>query len=100
MHIDVTLSNHKDAFLLNNDIPSGVSFIMPEIIMTKSFDTDTAVTIIVSLATGVPSSLVAAWLYDKLKQGRSSLISINRREIHFSNGKVSEIIEEAINEKH
>ncbi|SRR6266567_2005758 len=99
MEIEVTLSNNRDAFLLNSDIPSGVAFAMPEIVMTKSFGTETAVTIFISLATGVPSSLAAAWLYDKLKQGRSNQISINRREIHFSDRKVTKIIEEAINEK-
>ena len=99
MEIEVILSNNKDAFLLSNDIPSGVSFVMPVIFMTKSFGTETAVAIVISFAAGVPSSLVAAWLYDKLKQGRSSQISIDRREIHFSDGKVTKIIEEAINEK-
>lgn len=94
--VEVTLSNNRDAFVLNNDVPSGVSLKIPEVIMTKSFGTETAITIGISLATGIPSSLVAAWLYDKFKQCRSNQISINRRVINLSDGKVTQIIEESI----
>lgn len=99
MNTEITLSNNKDAFLLTKDIPAGVSFAMPEIIITKGFGADTAVTIAISIASGIPSSLVASWLYDKLKQGRSGKITINRREIHFEDGEITRIIEEAIDIK-
>ncbi len=97
MQIEVNLSNNKDAFLLNNNIPSGVSFNLPTITINKDFSAaDIAVTIVISVATGVPSSLVAAWLYDKFKQCRSDQITINRRVINLSDGKVTQIIEESI----
>ena len=96
MDIEMTFSNNKDALLLNNDIPPGISLIMPKIIITKGFGTETAVTIIISVATGIPSSLIAAWLYDKLKHSRSRQISINRKEIHLSEREITKIIEETI----
>jgi len=100
MNIEVTLSNKKDVFLLNHDTPSGVSFNLPVISSNKDMSAaDIAVTIVINIATGVPASLVAAWLYDKLKQGRSDQISINRRVINLSDGKVTQIIEESINIK-
>ena len=95
--IEVTFSNNRDAFLLNKGIPSGVTLKIPEVVIIKGFDTETAITIGISLATGIPSSLIAAWLYDKFKQCRSDKISINRREINLSDGKVTQIIEESIN---
>ena len=96
MNIEVTLSNNKDAFLFNSGTPSGVAVRLPEIIITKGFDTDTAINITVAIAEGVAGSLVAAWLYDKFKQCRSDQITINRRVINLSDGKVTQIIEETI----
>lgn len=94
--IEVTFSNNRDAFVINDDVPSGVTLKIPEVIMMKSKGTEIAITIGISLATGIPSSLVAAWLYDKFKQCRSNQISINRRVINLSDGKVTQIIEESI----
>jgi hypothetical protein len=94
--IEVTLSNNRDAFIVNNDVPSGVTLEVPEVTMMKSEGSEIAITIGISLATGIPSSLVAAWLYDKFKQCRSNQISINRRIINLSDGKVTQIIEESI----
>lgn len=96
MNFEMTFSNQKDALLLNNEVPKGVSLIMPNIVITKGFGTETAVTIVISVATGIPSSLVAAWLYDKLKHHRSRQISINRKEINFSQGEITKVIEETI----
>lgn len=95
-NIEVTFSNNRDAFVINDDVPSGVTLKIPEVIMMKSKGTEIAITIGISLATGIPSSLVAAWLYDKFKQCRSNQISINRRVINLSDGKVTQIIEESI----
>ncbi len=95
-NIEVTFSNNRDAFVINDDVPSGITLEIPEIIMLKSKGAEIAITIGVSLATGIPSSLVAAWLYDKFKQCRSNQISINRRIINMSDGKVTQIIEESI----
>lgn len=99
MDIEMTFSNQKDALLLKNDVPPGISLTMPDIIIRKDFGTDIAVSIVVGVATGIPSSLVAAWLYDKLKHHRSRQISINRREVHISEGEIIKVIEEAIKVK-
>jgi len=99
MDIEITFSNNKDALLLNNNVPDGISLIMPPIIITKGYGLETAVSIVVSVAAGIPSGLVANWLYDKLKHHRSRQISINRREINFSQGEITKIIEEAVDIK-
>ena len=100
MDFEMTFSNQKDALLLNNDVPKGISLIMPDIVIKKDFGApDIAVSIVVGVATGIPSSLVAAWLYDKLKHHRSRQISINRREVHISEGEIIKVIEETIKVK-
>jgi hypothetical protein len=96
MDIEITFSNNKDALLLN-DAPKGVSVMVPPLEFQKDYGAeDIAVSVIISVATGVPASLVAAWLYDKLKYHRSRQISIDRREIHISKGELTKIIEETI----
>ena len=96
MNFEITFSNQKDALMLNNP-PEGVSVIKPPITITKGYGAEEiAVTVVISLATGIPASLIAAWLYDKLKNHRSSQIRINRTEIYMSEGKITKIIEETI----
>ncbi len=46
----MTFSNNKDALFLKNDVPSGISLIMPDIVITKGFGSETAVTIVISVA--------------------------------------------------
>jgi len=96
MNIEMTFSNQKDALLLNNDVPQGISLTMPDIIITKGFGTETAVTITISIASGVTVKFIADWLYGKLKHHRSRQISINRREVHISGGEITKVIEETI----
>lgn len=96
MEIEMTFSSNKDALLLKNDVPSGISLVMPDIVITKGFGSETAVSIIISVATGIPTSLVAAWLYEKLKHHRSRKISINRKEVHISEGEITKVIEETV----
>lgn len=95
--VEVTLSNNRDTFVLNNNVPAGVTLKIPQVVITKDFGTETAINIGISIAAGIPSSLIAAWLYDKFKQCRSNQIRINRRVINLSDGKVTQIIEESIN---
>jgi len=63
---------------------------------TREAGSSMLVTILVSVGTGVPSSLLASWLYDKLKNGRSNKITINRREIEITEGEITRIVEESI----
>jgi len=96
MNIEITFSNNKDALLLK-DAPKGVSVMVPPLEFRKGYGAEEiAVSLVIGLATGIPASLVASWLYDKLKNHRSSQISINRREIHISEGEITKIIEETI----
>jgi hypothetical protein len=99
MNIEVTLSNNRDAFILNSDVPFGITLKVPEVLITKSLDADTATAAInigIDLAKSIGTSLVAAWLYEKFKQCRSNQITINRRVINLSDGNVTQIIEESI----
>ena len=47
----------------------------------------------------VAASLVAAWLYDKLK-GKASKITIDRTEVRLDKGEIARIIQEKIKVQH
>ncbi len=97
MDIDIYFSNQKDALLLKHETPAGISLTMPDIVIRKDFGAPgIAVSVVVGIATGIPSSFVASWLYDKLKHHKSRQIRINRKEIDFSQGEITKIIEETI----
>ncbi len=96
MKIEIRFSNNRDAFLLS-DATEGISVVKPPITFTKGYEAEEiAVSVIVNIAAGIPVSLIAPWLYNKLKNCRSSKISINRREIQISEGAITNIIEEDI----
>lgn len=99
-HIQLTLSDQRDALLLDHETPNGISPKIPPITIKKNFGAeDIAISIVISFAAGIPASIVAAWLYDKLKHGRSRQISINHREIYLDKGQITKIIEDSINIK-
>jgi hypothetical protein len=96
MDIEITFSNQKDALLLNRDIPPGVSLMMPDIVINKiSGAPDVAAAVVISFS-GIPATLLAKWIYDKIKHNRSRQICINRKEIHLSEGEITKVIEETI----
>ena len=61
----------------------------------KAFGLPQTVELAISFGVGVSSSMVANWLYAKLK-GRASRLRIDRREIEIEEGVIKRIIDEHI----
>lgn len=97
MKIELYLSDSHDAFLFNKDTPEGISVDIPPISFRKSFGTTEAITILISSAATIPTSLIVKWLYNKFTNCESRKISINRRTININDGEITKIIEESIN---
>lgn len=49
---------------------------------------------IFSVAAAVPTGLLVAWLSKVLIDKKSTVITINRKELHFDEGKLTSLIEE------
>lgn len=49
---------------------------------------------ILSFASGVTSSMVASWLYDRVKQGRAKTLTINKRHVVVEKEVIRAVIEE------
>ena len=61
----------------------------------KDFGGAGLVTVVLTLGTGIVGSVVANWLYDRLK-GRAKRIRIERQEIEVDKGEITKLIQERI----
>lgn len=80
------------------DIPGDAILSFDSIMGRKAFGFPETLEFIMTFTTGVSASLVASWLYDKIK-GRASRIIINRKEIQMNKGEIERIIIETIEKK-
>ena len=96
MQIELYLSNARDAYFFKNDIPEGVSVNVPPITVRKGFGEEIAITVLITISTGIPITIIGNWLYDKIKNCSSNKITIDRQEITFDKGQITKIITEKI----
>ena len=61
----------------------------------KALGASETVKFIITFGSGVGASLVATWLYNKLK-GRMNSLRINRRIVELDKGEIARVIEEEI----
>jgi hypothetical protein len=80
------------------EIPGGASLTLRPMEMRKVAAYPAIITMALSFGVGVGSSLVAAYIYNKLQKHRGKEIRslINRREIHITKSGLVKIIEEQI----
>ena len=98
MKIELYLSDSTDSYNFKDTLPEGISISLPvSTISRKGFGIDEGTKLIISFGATISAKFIANWLYDKLKNPRSSKIAINRREIYISQGEITRIIEEIIN---
>jgi len=76
-------------------VMEGVSAEWKPSFTTKEFGSQELQTIILTLSGGVTSSVIGAWIYDKIK-GRARKIRIERQEVELQEGQITKIIQEKI----
>ena len=62
----------------------------------RSLDQGTVLTLVLAVPTGVASSVIAAWLWEKLRRGEGRRIRINRTEIEVSEGEIRRVVTESL----
>ena len=95
IEIKIETSNVMLINTIKQDAPDGVSIQTPPIIERRDLGTMPAVVIIVTFVANVSAGLVAAWLYDRIKD-KSTKITINRKEVIIDKGEIRKVIEENI----
>lgn len=73
--------------------PSGVSVVVPPVTAQRDVSEAWATAIFTILAS-VPASVLAAWLVKVLTDKKSTVITINRKEVHLDEGEIVRVIEE------
>lgn len=77
------------------ELPGGAVLIFRGLEMQKALDFPETIELALSFGSGVASSLVASWLYDKIR-GRASKLRIERTEVQIDEGEIKRIIMEKI----
>ena len=80
--------------LRNAELPPGVSVEVPPVMERRDISEAWAIAIF-SVAASVPVNVLAAWLVKVLTDKRSTVITINRKEVRLEEGEIVRIIEES-----
>jgi hypothetical protein len=84
------------AFILQESAPDGVPVSFGPIIERRDFGSQDMINISIGFVAGIPGSMIAAWLYDKLKGKQTTKIRIHRTEIDCCDGDLKRIVEDTI----
>lgn len=79
---------------LEQDVPLGVSVHAELKPKTRSFGFEGVIPIIVQFAADVGIGLLSAWLYDKLKKGKSKTMTIDFQKIEITPEAVTKFVSE------
>ena len=79
--------------------PPDVTVKITQLPLQKAFDIPTVVTITLTFAGSVASSVAGDWLYNLAKRGRVEKIMINRREVELHQGEITRMVEETRTEE-
>lgn len=112
MNIEIDTNDNNLAYeLMNKTIEDGVSLAKGEeiqinenfsvtydgAIMQKVAEVPNTIQLIIAFGSGVASSYVGSWLYNKI-HGKATGLRINHREIQIDEGEITKIIETTIEE--
>ena len=76
-------------------LPFGGTLQLQEWRFRKAVGASETLELLISFGVGVSSSLVANWLWAKLK-GRATTLRINRVEVHMQEGEIQRVVSESV----
>ena len=80
-------------------IPGNAELVMERMLMRKAFGFPETLELLLSFGSGVVSSLVATWLYEKLKNRPNTTVRIEEQEIELDEGQIKRVITRLIEHK-
>ena len=84
---------HED---IQKNIEGGATITLKEVPLQKSIGSETLITIVLSLSTGVVSSLVANWLSKKFSSGGQTTIRVDQTQIEVTPENLVKLIQTTI----
>jgi len=82
--------------LQHGEIPAGVNVDVPSLVERRGVGFKNTSTATVSFRPGVDVEILASWLYDKLCDGPTARLTINRSEVRVSKDEIARVIKEEI----
>jgi hypothetical protein len=79
---------------LKKNPPKGITVSLPPVTSLNSVDSQDIALALISFVASVPASVLANYLYDRLKGKPRTKIIINRREVQCKKGEILRVIEE------
>lgn len=98
MKILITLPSREEKNWINGNVPPKVT-VESRYHKFYGASSKAPLYILITFTVDVSVGLLAAWLYDKLKNYRSQDIRIDRKEIEINEGEIRRIIIEKIEKK-
>jgi len=72
-------------------VPGNAELIMGRMQMRKAFGFPETLELVLSFSSGVVSSLVASWLYGKLKGRRNTTLCIEEQKVEIEEGQIKRV---------
>ena len=79
-------------------LPGGAVLELQDVIERRSLDASTLLSFALTITTGVATSLVASWLYEKFK-GRARVLRIKGIDVRFEKGEIERVLIDQIDVK-
>jgi len=97
MRILVTSQHLQTVRMLRHgEIPSGVNVDVPSLAERRGVGFKNTTTATITVRPGVDVEILASWLYDKLRDGAATRLTINRSEVRISRAELVRVIQEEI----
>ena len=96
MDIQIKCDQQSMQELLNSDPPNGCSISYLADMKESNGTTEIIKEVIVTLSIGITSSVLGAWIYEKIMANKPKRIRIQNTEIEFEKGKIIKLISRII----
>lgn len=96
MQIDVKTEFVPLTYELEKDIPAGIDVRVNRPLLRRSFDSQDVAIAVITVAANIPTGLLTAWLWEKLRDKPRTTITINKKDVRMEQGEIARVIEEQI----
>ena len=80
-------------------VPGNAELVMKSMLMRKAFGLSETLELVLSFSSGVASSLVASWLYEKLRNRPNTTLRIEEQQIELEEGQIRRVFTRFIERK-
>lgn len=80
-------------------VPGNAELVMRSLLTRKAFGLPETLELVISFSSGVASSLVASWLYEKLRNRSNTKLRIEEQQVELEEGHIKRVFTRLIERK-